>query len=127
MTANLRLLRFLQARCSKVYITSRSQDECEAACKALNALRNKRPDAVAYAIQADVSKATDIDRLYVEISKTTDHIDILFTNAGTTWGAPFDNYSEDGLTKVYNLNVKGVFLSIQKCVEYISLIIAFAN
>ena len=53
-------------------------------------------------------------RLASEIAKTTDHIDILFANAGATWGAPFETHPEDAFSKVMNLNVKSVFYTAQK-------------
>jgi len=48
------------------------------------------------------------------VQKHTDHVDILFANAGATWGAPFDEHPEQAFAKVMDLNVKSVFVSIQK-------------
>ncbi|RAO66352.1 uncharacterized protein BHQ10_002364 [Talaromyces amestolkiae] len=104
----------LQAGCSKVYISSRKAAACDEAVAALNALPNKRPGAQAIAVPADGSKIADLDRLVAEVSKTTDHVDILFANAGATWGAPYDEYPENAFSKVMDLNVKGVFYTIQK-------------
>lgn len=104
----------LQAGCSKVYITSRKAKACDEAVAALNALPNKRPGAVAISIPADASKVSEIERLVAEVSKTTDHVDILFANAGATWGAPFDTFPEDAFSKVMDLNVKSVFYTVQK-------------
>ena len=110
----LACFRLLQAGCSEVYITSRKADACESACAALNALPNKRPGARAIPIPADSSKASEIERLAAEVAKKTDHVDILLANAGATWGAPFDEYPENGFGKVMDLNVKSVFVTIQK-------------
>ncbi|EXJ83404.1 gluconate 5-dehydrogenase [Capronia coronata CBS 617.96] len=104
----------LQAGCSKVYITSRKAKACEEAVAALNALPNKRPGAVAISVPADASKISEIERLAAEVAKTTDHVDILFANAGATWGAPFEKYPEDAFSKVMDLNVKSVFYTVQK-------------
>jgi NAD(P)-dependent dehydrogenase (short-subunit alcohol dehydrogenase family) len=82
---------------------------------ALNALPNKSPNARAYSVPADSSKVSEISRLVAEVSKHTDHVDILFANAGATWGAYFDEVDEkNGWDKVMDLNVKGVFFTIQK-------------
>jgi len=105
---------FLQAGCSKVYITSRKAKACEEAVAALNALPNKRPGAVAISVPADSSKISEIERLAAEVAKTTDHVDILFANAGATWGAPFDTHPEGAFSKVMDLNVKSVFYTVQK-------------
>ncbi|KIW88347.1 uncharacterized protein Z519_10915 [Cladophialophora bantiana CBS 173.52] len=105
---------FLQAGCSKVYITSRKAKACDEAVAALNALPNKRPGAVAISIPADSSKISEIERLAAEVAKTTDHVDILFANAGATWGAPFETHPENAFSKVMDLNVKSVFYTVQK-------------
>ncbi|CAN9090519.1 unnamed protein product [Alternaria alternata] len=105
----------LQAGCSKIFITSRKADACDAAVAALNALPNKSPGAQAYSIPADSSKISEIDRLVKEVSKHTDHVDILFANAGATWGSTFEETDEkNGWDRVMDLNVKGVFFTIQK-------------
>jgi NAD(P)-dependent dehydrogenase (short-subunit alcohol dehydrogenase family) len=82
--------------------------------EALNALPNKRPGSLAIAVPADSSKPSELDRLVAEVSKTTDHVDILYANAGATWAESFDTYPESGFSKVMDLNVKGVFYLIQK-------------
>ncbi|KAL1978119.1 hypothetical protein VTN31DRAFT_978 [Thermomyces dupontii] len=104
----------LQAGCSKVYISSRKAKACDEAVEALNALPNKRPGAKAIAVPADNSKMSELDRLVAEVSKTTDHVDILLANAGATWGESFDKYPEAAFSKVMDLNVKSVFYLIQK-------------
>lgn len=63
---------------------------------------------------ADNSKISELERLAAEIGKTTDHVDILFANAGATWGEKFDTHPESGFSKVMDLNVKSVFYLVQK-------------
>ncbi|KAL1998119.1 hypothetical protein VTN02DRAFT_6825 [Thermoascus thermophilus] len=104
----------LQAGCSKVYITSRKAQACDEAVAALNALPNKRPGAVAIAVPADSSRVDELDRLVAEVRRTTDRVDILFANAGATWGEKFDTHPEAAFAKVMDLNVKGVFYLVQK-------------
>ncbi|EFR04103.1 rhamnolipids biosynthesis 3-oxoacyl-[acyl-carrier-protein] reductase [Nannizzia gypsea CBS 118893] len=104
----------LQAGCSKVYITSRKAKACHEAVAALNALPNKRSGAQAFSVPADSSKMSEIERLVAEVSKTTDHVDILFANAGATWGEKFDTHPEHAFQKVMDLNVKSVFYTVQK-------------
>lgn len=82
--------------------------------KALNALPNKAPGAEAIAIAADSSKVSEIERLVAEIKKTTDHVDILFANAGATWGEKFETHPESAFSKVMDLNVKSIFYTVQK-------------
>jgi NAD(P)-dependent dehydrogenase (short-subunit alcohol dehydrogenase family) len=104
----------LQFGVAKVFITSRKAKACEEACAALNALPNKAPGAVAIPVPADSSKLADILRLVAEVKKHTDHVDILFANAGASWGSLFDEHPEDGWSKIMDLNVKSVFFTIQK-------------
>ncbi|KAH8432225.1 oxidoreductase, short-chain dehydrogenase/reductase family [Aspergillus melleus] len=111
----------LQAGCSKVYITSRKAAACDEAVRALNALPNKRPGAVAIAVPADNSRMAELDRLVEEVKKTTDHVDILFANAGATWGEKFETHPEAMFSKVMDLNVKSVFYTIQKFAPLLSV------
>lgn len=107
----------MQFGCSKIFITSRKAKACEEACAALNALPNKAPGAIAISVPADSSKISEIEKLVAEVKKHTDHVDILFANAGATWGSTFDKHPEDAFSKVMDLNVKAVFYTIQKYVR----------
>lgn len=104
----------LQAGCHRVFITSRKAKACEEAVRALNALPNKHPDALAISIPADISKVSEIERLVAEVQKTTSYIDILFANAGATWGEALETHPDAAFAKVMDLNVKSVFLTVQK-------------
>jgi NAD(P)-dependent dehydrogenase (short-subunit alcohol dehydrogenase family) len=108
---------FLQAGASKVYITSRKASACEAAVKALNALPNLSPGAKAISVPADIAKFEGVEHLVREVSKTTDHVDILFANAGATWGEAFDTHPDSAFSKVMDLNVKSVFNTVRLYVQ----------
>jgi len=97
---------------SKVFITSRKGAACEEACAALNALPNSTGTAIP--IAADLAKSGEVERLVAEVAKHTDHVDILFANAGATWGEAFDTHPESAFAKVMDLNVKSVFVCAQK-------------
>ncbi|KAK3696507.1 hypothetical protein LTR37_017925 [Vermiconidia calcicola] len=101
----------LQAGCSKVFITSLKAKACEEACAALNALPCS---GEAISVPADLAKADEVDRLVKAVEKHTDHVDILLANAGATWGATFDETPESAFAKVMDLNVKSVFVCIQR-------------
>lgn len=106
--------RFLQAGCAKVFITARNAKGCEEATVALNSLTNKSSDARAISVPADCSKISGIEGLVSEISKFTDHVDILFANAGATWGEKFETHPESAFSKLMDLNVKSIFFTVQK-------------
>lgn len=81
--------------------------------KALNALPNLAPGAKAYSVPADSAKVEGVEHLVKEVSKTTGHVDILFANAGATWGEAFDTHPDGAFAKVMDLNVKSVFNTIR--------------
>lgn len=62
---------------------------------------------------ADISKIEGVEELVREVSKTTGHVDILFANAGATWGERFDTHPDKAFAKVMDLNVKSVFNTIR--------------
>lgn len=103
----------MQAGASKVFISSRKADACEAACKALNALPNLAPGAVAISVPADSATQAGVDALVAGVRKHTDKVDVLFANAGATWGEKFDSHPDAAFQKVMDLNVKGVFNTIR--------------
>ncbi|KAI1047445.1 hypothetical protein LB505_014085 [Fusarium chuoi] len=104
---------FLQAGASKVFISSRKAAACEEACKALNVLPNLAPGAVAISVPADSSKFEGVESLLAQVKKHTDRVDILFANAGATWGEQFDTHPDSAFAKVMDLNVKAVFNTIR--------------
>ena len=71
----------------------------------------------AHAVPADLSQMAEIDRFVAEVEKITPKVDILFNNAGASWGAPFDGFPEVGWDKVMDINVKSVFFLTQKMIH----------
>ncbi|KAI1370907.1 NAD(P)-binding protein [Hypoxylon crocopeplum] len=105
---------FLQAGCSKVFITSRKAKACDAAVAQLNSLPNLPQGSRAISVPADSSTLSGVESLVSQVQKHTDVVDILFANAGATWGESFDTHPDAAFQKVMDLNVKGVFLCVQK-------------
>ncbi|KAI0397330.1 hypothetical protein F5Y17DRAFT_392989 [Xylariaceae sp. FL0594] len=105
---------FLQAGCAKVFITSRKAKACEEAVAQLNKLPNLQPGARAISVPADSANVAGIESLVSQVSQHTDHVDILFANAGATWGERFETHPDAAFAKVMDLNVKAVFLTVQK-------------
>src|SRR5215467_11112472 len=66
------------------------------------------------AVQGDVSRLADLDRLYATIRETRGHIDILFANAGIASFAPLHAISEEHFDQLFGINVKGLFFTVQK-------------
>lgn len=94
---------------AKVVLTSRKASDVEALAARLG-------DA-AIAIPADLSQMSEIDRFAQAVAAITPKVDILFNNAGASWGAPFDDFPEIGWDKVMDINVKSVFFLTQRLVK----------
>ena len=74
--------------------------------------RNLGPGVTA--IPGDVTKTSDLDRLYATVERDAGHIDILFANAGAGSLAPLGAVTEELVDGVFNLNVKGLLFTVQK-------------
>jgi 3-oxoacyl-[acyl-carrier protein] reductase len=71
----------------------------------------------AVAVQADVSKKADIDRLFAETKSAFGRVDILVNNAGVYEFAPLEQITEQHFHRQFDLNVLGLLLTTQKAVE----------
>ena len=67
----------------------------------------------AIAVQGDMSKKADIERLFAETKKAFDTVDILVNNAGIYEFAPIGEVTEEHFHKQFNLNVLGLILATQ--------------
>ena len=65
-------------------------------------------------VQGDVAKLADLDRLYETVGKVKGRIDIIFANAGVGEFVPFGKASAEHFDKLFNINVKGAFFTVQK-------------
>jgi 3-oxoacyl-[acyl-carrier protein] reductase len=72
----------------------------------------------AIAVQGDVSKQADIDRLFSEAKKKYGRLDILVNNAGVYEFAPLEAITEASFHKIFNLNVLGLLLTTQAAVKH---------
>ena len=66
------------------------------------------------AVQGDVSKLTDLDRLYAEVKQQQGRIDILFANAGVFEVSALGWITEEHFDRVFDINVKGLLFTVQK-------------
>jgi NAD(P)-dependent dehydrogenase (short-subunit alcohol dehydrogenase family) len=65
-------------------------------------------------IQGDVSNLGDLDRLFAQIKREKNKLDIVFANAGVAKYAPIGSISEDLYDSIFNVNVKGLLFTVQK-------------
>lgn len=79
----------------------------------LNKLPNLAPGARAISVPADSATIEGVQALRDGVRQHTDHVDILFANAGATWGEAFDTHPDAAFGKVLDLNIKAVFNTVR--------------
>ena len=72
----------------------------------------------AIAVQGDVSKQADIERVFSEAKKAFGRIDILINNAGFYEFAPLEEVTEDLFHRHFNLNILGLLLTTKEAVKH---------
>ena len=89
-----------------VFITGRRREELDAAAKSIG--------RSVTAVQGDVSKLADLDRLYETVKKEKGRVDVLFANAGAASFAPLGQITEEHYDRIFDTNVKGLLFTVQK-------------
>jgi NAD(P)-dependent dehydrogenase (short-subunit alcohol dehydrogenase family) len=102
----------LQEEGARVAISGRSKKTLDEALKTLG-------NGVV-AVEADVARLTDLDRLYAEISQKLGKIDVLFVNAGVAKFAPLAETSESVYDEQFDINIKGAYFTIQKALPFLN-------
>jgi NAD(P)-dependent dehydrogenase (short-subunit alcohol dehydrogenase family) len=95
-----------------VAISGRNQKTLDAAVKSLGA------DVLA--VNSDVSKAADLDKLYTAVSNRFGKIDVLFANAGIYKFVPLVDTTESFYDEIFDINAKGVYFTIQKALPFLN-------
>lgn len=103
--------RFLEEG-ARVLITGRAQDKVDQSVADLG--------SGAYGIAGDATKVTDADKLARKALEIFDgKVNILFANAGNGVIAPIEAVDEDDYAHQFDLNVKGVFFTVQKTLPFL--------
>ena len=89
-----------------VFITGRRDKELAAAIKEIG--RNVT------GVQGDVSKLSDLDRLFAQIKREKGSLDIVFANAGTAKYSSIGEITEEFFDSIFEVNVKGLLFTVQK-------------
>jgi NAD(P)-dependent dehydrogenase (short-subunit alcohol dehydrogenase family) len=91
-----------------VYISSRKAGACDEAAAELSA-----GGGHCVSLPQDVSSVEGCRALAAAYGAHESGLDILVNNAGAAWGAPFDEFPENGWDKVVDLNMKSPFFLAQ--------------
>ena len=72
----------------------------------------------AIAVQANVAKQADIQRLFAETKKAFGRLDVLVNNAGIYEMAPLSEVTPEHFHKMFDLNVLGLLLTTQEACKH---------
>jgi NAD(P)-dependent dehydrogenase (short-subunit alcohol dehydrogenase family) len=97
---------------ARVAISGRSKQTLDEALKILG------KDALA--VQADVAKLGEIDKLFSAVSEKFGKIDVLFVNAGVAKFVPLNAVTEEHYDEVFDIDAKGAYFTIQKALPYLN-------
>lgn len=89
-----------------VYVTGRRQERLDEAVREIG--------GSTVGVQGDVSRLTDLDRLFARIRSDHGRLDVMFANAGISESAALGVVEEDHFDRVFDTNVKGLLFSVQK-------------
>ena len=85
--------------------------------KVVKEITSKGGNAVA--IQGDIAKQADVERVFAEAKKQFGKLDILVNNAGVYEFAPIEGITDQQFHKMFNLNVLGLILASKEAAKYI--------
>ncbi len=95
---------------ARVYISSRKAEVCDATAERLA----QQFGGECTSLPADLAGVQGVDALVRAVSERESSLHILVNNAGVSWGAPLDEFPENGWDKVMDTNVKGIFFLTQR-------------
>lgn len=90
---------------AKVIITGRNQEALDKAATELGV----------EAILADQARLEELDQMVSRVKERFGSLDILFINAGVASFAPVEQVSEAQFDEIMDVNFKGAFFTLQKC------------
>lgn len=77
-----------------------------------------REGGKAIAIQGNVAKSKDLERLFADAKKAFGRLDILVNNAGVYQFATLEEATEDELQREFGINVFGLILATREALKY---------
>lgn len=88
---------------ARVYIASRKKDACDRVASELSSI------GPCLAVAADVASEEGRASLVEALSSREECLHVLVNNAGTSWGAAYEEYPDEAFDKVLGLNVTAPF------------------
>ncbi len=94
---------------SNLVLASRKVDTCKKTAGELEGAGVR-----AMGVKCDISIEEDVQNLVDATMKEFGRIDILVNNAGITWGAPTLDFPQDRWDKIFDVNVRGLWMLTQR-------------
>lgn len=94
---------------ARVFVTGRRQAQLDAAVASIG--------AQATAIQGDVSRMEDLDRLFDTIDASDKKLDILVTSSGVSDYSTLDDTTPEHFDAAFGVNVRGMVFTVQRAVR----------
>jgi NAD(P)-dependent dehydrogenase (short-subunit alcohol dehydrogenase family) len=98
---------------ARVFLASRKIDNLEKVAAEIS-----EAGGSAKAFECDITKEDQVERLLDRVLSETTRLDILVNNAGMVWAAPTLDYPMEGWDRVFNLNVRALWLVTQRVARH---------
>src|SRR5476651_1557985 len=89
-----------------VFITGRRQSELDKAVELIG--------SNVTAVQGDVSKLADLDRLFATVKAAKGRVDVLVANSGIVDPTGIEAVTSEHYDKTFDINAKGLLFTVQK-------------
>ena len=100
---------------ARVFVASRKLAACRDVAADVESMGGR-----AVALEADLGRVEDCERLLAEVLSATDRLHVLVNNAARVWAAPTLEYPIEGWDRVFDLNVRGLFLLSQLAARHMA-------
>jgi len=98
---------------AEVVLVGRSKEKAEARLKSIEAAGGK-----AWFLPCEVDKRDQLEKLLADVVEKSGKVDVLINGAGMNSATPFLEIPEDEWDRIYEVNIKGVFLACQVFGKY---------
>ncbi|WP_282936504.1 SDR family oxidoreductase [Paenibacillus sp. RC67] len=78
----------------------------------------KKKGGEASAVQADISRVSEINKLFKSVLDIYGQLDILVNNAGVMVTKPIEQMTEEDFDRMFDINVKGTYFACQQAVQH---------
>ena len=97
---------------AEVILVARDEEKLKQVKEKINHFKGK-----AVVIKADFSKENEVIRLFEQIKKKYQRLDVLINNAGVASFGNTEDFPIEEFDKIMNVNIRSVFLACQKAIK----------